>query len=39
MMPFIKLSKYLCQITTGENRAGSERRKREREKENSRLME
>jgi hypothetical protein len=39
MMPFIKLLKYLCGSTTGENIAGSERRRWEREIENSRLTE
>jgi hypothetical protein len=39
MMPFIKLSEYLWGSTTGENIVGSERRRREREKENSRLTE
>jgi hypothetical protein len=38
-MPFIKSSEYLLGNTRGENVAGSERRKREREKENNRLME
>jgi hypothetical protein len=36
-MPFIKSSEYLCGIATGENIVGNERRKREGEKENSRL--
>jgi len=38
-MPFIKSSDYLWKNTTGENLVGSERRKREREKESSRLAE
>jgi hypothetical protein len=39
MMPFIKLSEYLCEIATGEKRVGSKRRVREIEKESSRLTE
>jgi hypothetical protein len=39
MMLFIKPSEYLLEYTTGENMAGSEWRKREREKENSGLTE
>jgi hypothetical protein len=38
-MTFIKLSEYLWGDTTGENGVGSKRRKRKREKENSRLTE
>jgi hypothetical protein len=38
-MPFIKSAVYLMGNTTGENMVGSEKRKREREKENSRLTE
>jgi hypothetical protein len=34
MMPLIKWSEYLLENTTGKNMLGSERRKREREKEN-----
>jgi hypothetical protein len=39
MMPFIKSSEFLCGNTRGEYGVGSERRKREREKNNNRLME
>ncbi len=39
MIWFIKLSQYLCGNATGENIVGSERRKREREKETSGLTE
>ncbi len=39
MILCIKLSEYLWENITGENLVGSERRKREREKENSRLTE
>jgi hypothetical protein len=39
MMPFIKLLEYLWGNTTGENIVGNERRKRERDKENSGLRE
>jgi hypothetical protein len=33
MIPSIKSAEYLCEITTGENRVGSKRRVRERERE------
>jgi hypothetical protein len=33
MIPFIKLSDYSCGIATGENRVGSKRSRRERERE------
>jgi hypothetical protein len=39
MLPFIKSLEYLWENTTGEDIEGSERRKREREKENSGLVE
>ncbi len=39
MMSFIKSSEYLLENATGENVVGSERRKREREKENRGLTE
>jgi hypothetical protein len=32
MMPFIKLSEYLCENATGENRVGNKQRGRERER-------
>jgi hypothetical protein len=39
MISSIKLSGYLYEIVTGENRVGSERKRREREKESGRLAE
>ncbi len=39
MILSIKLSEYLYEIVTGENRVGSKRRRREREKKSDRLTE
>jgi len=39
MIPPIKLSEYLSEITTGENKVGSKRRGWEREKDSGRLTE